>query len=101
MKLPLGRIAELIAAGGDFDREMVVSGYSIDSRTLQPGELFFAVRGEHLDGHDFVQAAQEKGAVGAVIAKTYAGRFAGGKNLFATPSDVPAPLQTLGAAGRS
>src|SRR5881394_2777657 len=100
MKLPLGRIAELIAAGGDFDREMVASGYSIDSRTLQPGELFFAVRGERLDGHDFVQAALQKGAVGAVIAKTQAGRFAGDKNLLAAPSDVLAALQTLGSAVR-
>ena len=33
------------------------SGYSIDSRTVAPGELFFAVRGERFDGHDFVAAA--------------------------------------------
>ena len=32
-------------------------GYSIDSRTVQPGELFFAVKGERLDGHDFVEHA--------------------------------------------
>ena len=39
------------------------SGYSIDSRTVRPGELFFAVRGERFDGHDFVAAALERGAV--------------------------------------
>ena len=33
------------------------AGYSIDSRTRRPGDLFFAVRGERLDGHDFVAAA--------------------------------------------
>jgi len=44
-----------------------VSGVSIDSRTLRPGELFFALRGEHVDGHRFVQQALEKGAVGAVV----------------------------------
>ena len=36
---------------------LVVTGYSIDSRTVAPGELFFAVRGDRLDGHDFVVAA--------------------------------------------
>ena len=56
-----------------FDRERVATGYSIDSRTLQPGELFFAVRGERLDGHDFVDAALAKGAVGAVVAENQAG----------------------------
>jgi UDP-N-acetylmuramoyl-tripeptide--D-alanyl-D-alanine ligase len=48
MKLPLGRIAGLLHAGGEFSAEAVVSGYSIDSRTIAPGELFFAVRGENL-----------------------------------------------------
>ena len=35
-------------------------GYSIDSRTMGPGELFFAVRGERLDGHDYVLGALEE-----------------------------------------
>src|SRR5438874_4914962 len=99
MKLPLGRIAELIAAGGDFAGDQVVSGYSIDSRTIQPGELFFAVRGERLDGHDFVQPALEKGAAAAVIAKTHAERFAGSQNRLVV-SDVLVALQTLGSAVR-
>ena len=54
---------------GEFDREAVAQGYSIDSRTIQPGELFFAVKGERMDGHDFVEQALEKGAVAAVIRK--------------------------------
>ncbi len=48
---------------------LVAQGYSIDSRTVQPGELFFAVKGERLDGHDFVAAALERGAVGAVVSR--------------------------------
>ncbi|MFP5249298.1 MAG: Mur ligase domain-containing protein, partial [Acidobacteriota bacterium] len=36
---------------------LIATGYSIDSRTVGAGELFFAVRGERLDGHDFVAAA--------------------------------------------
>jgi len=48
---------------------LVASGYSIDSRTVGPGELFFAVKGERFDGHDFVAAAFERGAVGAVVSR--------------------------------
>jgi UDP-N-acetylmuramoyl-tripeptide--D-alanyl-D-alanine ligase len=46
-----------------------VCGYSIDSRTVQRGELFFAVRGDRLDGHDFVAAALERGAIAAVVSR--------------------------------
>jgi UDP-N-acetylmuramoyl-tripeptide--D-alanyl-D-alanine ligase len=42
-------------------------GYSIDSRTVAPGELFFAVRGERLDGHDFIANALDRGAIAAVV----------------------------------
>ena len=48
---------------------LVATGYSIDSRTVATGELFFAVRGERLDGHDFVTAAFERGAVAAVVSR--------------------------------
>ena len=48
---------------------LMVCGYSIDSRTVAAGELFFAVRGERLDGHDFVTAALERGAIAAVVSR--------------------------------
>jgi UDP-N-acetylmuramoyl-tripeptide--D-alanyl-D-alanine ligase len=48
---------------------LVVEGYSIDSRTIAPGELFFAVRGERFDGHDFVAAAAERGAIAALVSR--------------------------------
>jgi UDP-N-acetylmuramoyl-tripeptide--D-alanyl-D-alanine ligase len=48
---------------------LVASGYSIDSRTVAEGELFFAVRGDRLDGHDFVVAALDRGAVAAVVSR--------------------------------
>jgi UDP-N-acetylmuramoyl-tripeptide--D-alanyl-D-alanine ligase len=51
---------------------LVATGYSIDSRTIAPGELFFAVRGERHDGHDFVSAALERGALAAVVARARA-----------------------------
>ena len=48
---------------------LVVRGYSIDSRTVAAGELFFAVRGDRLDGHDYVAAAVERGALAAVVSR--------------------------------
>ena len=69
MKLPLSRIAQFLGCseGASVAGELTASGYSIDSRTIQPGELFFAVKGEKMDGHDFVAQAIEKGAIAAVI----------------------------------
>ena len=49
-----------------------VSEYSIDSRTVGAGALFFAVRGERLDGHDFVEAALARGAAAAVVSRARA-----------------------------
>ncbi len=45
------------------------AGYSIDSRTIAPGELFFAVRGERVDGHDYIVSALARGAVAAVVSR--------------------------------
>ena len=67
MKLTLGQIADWIHAEGDFDTSAEALGYGIDSRTIGAGELFFAVKGERLDGHDFVATALADGAVAAVV----------------------------------
>ena len=42
-------------------------GLSTDSRSVQPGQLFIALQGPHFDGHDFVEAAAEKGAAAALV----------------------------------
>jgi UDP-N-acetylmuramoyl-tripeptide--D-alanyl-D-alanine ligase len=75
MKLTLAEIA--MGAGAMLEAPasvpnagaLVAAGYSIDSRTIAPGELFFAVRGERLDGHDYVAAALERGALAAVVSR--------------------------------
>lgn len=67
MKLTLGQIADWVHAEGNFDSAAEALGYSIDSRTISPGELFFAVKGERLDGHDYVEAALANGAVAGVV----------------------------------
>jgi UDP-N-acetylmuramoyl-tripeptide--D-alanyl-D-alanine ligase len=71
MKLTLGQIADWIHAEGDFSTELEATGYSIDSRTLAAGDLFFAVRGERMDGHDYVEAALKAGAVAAVVSRSW------------------------------
>ena len=99
MKLPLSRIAEFIAATGDYDGRATALGYSIDSRTIQPDELFFAVKGERFDGHDFVEQAFSASAVGAVVRKDHWPRYSSRKGLLAV-DDTLVALQTLATAVR-
>jgi UDP-N-acetylmuramoyl-tripeptide--D-alanyl-D-alanine ligase len=99
MKLSLSRAAEFMPAAGSFDHEAVATGYSIDSRTLLPGDLFFAVRGERLDGHDYVTAALARGAVAAVVERSQAERFGQEPRLLIV-EDALLALQRLGAAVR-
>ncbi len=47
--------------------EEPITGVSKDTRTLTPGDLYIALRGENFDGHDFVAAAFSKGAAGALV----------------------------------
>ena len=99
MKLSLARAAEFMQASGEFNAAALATGYSIDSRTIQPGELFLAVSGERLDGHDFVDAALAKGAVAAVVRRDLVSRFAGKSKLIAV-DDTLVALQQLAAAVR-
>jgi UDP-N-acetylmuramoyl-tripeptide--D-alanyl-D-alanine ligase len=71
VKLTLGQVADWIHADGEFDTLAEAVGYGIDSRTIGGGELFFAVRGERLDGHDYVQAALANGAIAAVVSNRW------------------------------
>jgi len=71
MELTLGEVASVLGASTGAP-ERRVRGYSIDSRTLTAGQLFFAIRGPHFDGHDFLTPAFERGAVGAVVERRFA-----------------------------
>ncbi|HET6935972.1 MAG TPA: UDP-N-acetylmuramoyl-tripeptide--D-alanyl-D-alanine ligase [Candidatus Angelobacter sp.] len=96
MKLPLWRVAEFSGAKGDFDQDVVAMGYSIDSRTVSPGDLFFAIRGEHFDGHDYVKSALEKGAIAAVVQRD----VNADPHRLLQVDDTLKALQSLGAAAR-
>ncbi len=99
MKLPLTRIEEFVQGSGEFDGHLVAGGYSIDSRTTAPGQLFFAIAGERVDGHEFVEAALEAGAVAAVVRKDRLARYPVKTALIAV-DDTLAALQSLAAAVR-
>ena len=71
---PLWTIAEIEAAletTSTGSPAIPVNGVSIDSRTLKSGDLFFAIKGERMDGHRFVGAAIEKGAAAAVVEQAF------------------------------
>jgi UDP-N-acetylmuramoyl-tripeptide--D-alanyl-D-alanine ligase len=98
MKLPLWRVAEFAGARGEFDQELVAMGYSIDSRTLNPGDLFIALPGERFDGHDYVASALENGAVAAVVQADR--KVQGDSRRLLRVEDTLRALQLLGAAAR-
>jgi UDP-N-acetylmuramoyl-tripeptide--D-alanyl-D-alanine ligase len=99
MKLTLARVAEFVSAAGEFDPEHLAQGYSIDSRTVRAGQLFFAVKGERLDGHDFVEQALGNGAIAAVVRKDQLSRYPREMRLLAV-EDTLVALQTLATAVR-
>ncbi len=66
--LPLWTAAELLeATGGRLANQFDASGVSIDTRTIQPGNLFVALLGESGDGHDHAGQAIEAGAAGVMM----------------------------------
>jgi UDP-N-acetylmuramoyl-tripeptide--D-alanyl-D-alanine ligase len=58
-------------SGGDPE----FNGVSTDTRTLRPGDLFVALRGERFDGHGFLGQAKASGAVAAMVDRKYGGEF--------------------------
>jgi UDP-N-acetylmuramoyl-tripeptide--D-alanyl-D-alanine ligase len=82
-----------------------IGGASIDTRTLQPGDLFFAIRGETRDGHDFVADALGRGAGAAVVSAPRAAELAVHGPVLAVPEPGLDPVLTamirLGAAART
>jgi UDP-N-acetylmuramoyl-tripeptide--D-alanyl-D-alanine ligase len=66
MRLSTGEIAAILGSPTR-PAENTVRSYSIDSRAIEPGSLFLAIRGPRFDGHDFVARAFDRGAVAAVV----------------------------------
>jgi len=83
---------------GAWPRE--IPGLSIDTRTIKPGEAFFAIQGENRDGHEFVEAALTAGAGLAVVAREKAGGLPKGAPLLLV-EDVLGALNDLARASRA
>jgi UDP-N-acetylmuramoyl-tripeptide--D-alanyl-D-alanine ligase len=94
----LGLVAPLEARVSGYVPSAVY-GISIDTRTLVQGDLFFAIKGDANDGHDYVEAALEKGAAAAVIDEAHADALKGQGPLYIV-HDVLAALRRLGEAAR-
>jgi UDP-N-acetylmuramoyl-tripeptide--D-alanyl-D-alanine ligase len=100
MDLKMSEIATILG-GRSENPECVATGYSIDSRSITSGQLFFAIHGPRFDGHDFVAQALERGAAGAVVGQAYAGKVERERrtSLLAVPDPTRA-LQDLARAVR-
>jgi UDP-N-acetylmuramoyl-tripeptide--D-alanyl-D-alanine ligase len=77
-----------------------ITGLSIDSRTVAPGEAYFAIKGDVHDGHAFVDAALKAGAALAVVETAQAASFAANAPLLVV-DDVLAALVELAHAARA
>jgi UDP-N-acetylmuramoyl-tripeptide--D-alanyl-D-alanine ligase len=100
MQWTIAQLAEALGvpAPTGLDSMARVAGVSIDSRTIQPGELFIAIRGPRHDGHVFVAKALDRGAAAGLVARDHLSEFSPeirGK-LF-TVDDTLAALQRLGS----
>ena len=108
MTLKLQEVARAMRAGGD-PRPVEVSGWSVDTRTQNAGDVYFALRGPNFDGHNFVAAALEKGAAAVVVERRWGDPIGGligdaGRGQFAADElrvdDTLQALEDLGAWAR-
>lgn len=91
--IPVAKISHLLSCSLTFSENPYVFGYQIDSKLVQPGDLFFALKGVKTDGHFFLHEAKEKGAIAAVVSKQYRGPDHG--LLLLVVEDVVLALQEL------
>src|SRR5215831_14380776 len=99
MTLGLQSVAEAIGTRwrGAAD---TATGWSVDTRTQNPGDVYFALRGPNHDGHDFVDAALERGAAAVVVENPIPSRDREGAVELLVPDSLGA-LQQLGRWART
>jgi UDP-N-acetylmuramoyl-tripeptide--D-alanyl-D-alanine ligase len=68
MYLPLQKVLRELSLE-QIEQNIVITGAKIDSRRIEFGDLFVALNGEHVDGHDYIQQAREAGAVAALVSE--------------------------------
>ena len=84
---------------GDLPRG--IAGISIDTRTLQPGDAYFAIKGDVHDGHKFVAKAYGAGAAISVVSESWIGRLGSECGPLLVVDDVLRSLERLGKAARA
>ncbi|HEV8482017.1 MAG TPA: UDP-N-acetylmuramoyl-tripeptide--D-alanyl-D-alanine ligase [Blastocatellia bacterium] len=100
--MTLGEIVRILGSGEE-DTETELNtvepiGYSIDSRRIRRGELFFAIRGENHDGHQFVGDALAGGALAAVVSREWNAVAALAERKLIRVGDTLSALQLLAAS---
>lgn len=74
-RVSIARLAEILTVALPAVSEGVLTvvgtGIATDTRTIQGGEVFLALRGDNFDGHQFVAKARDLGAIAAVVDRTY------------------------------
>ena len=106
MTRPLWTLTEILAAtggrtcGAEADGSLAISGISIDSRSIEAEELFIAIVGEKLDGHDYVAKAGDAGAVAAIVSETFAASVVNAAIPLVAVSDTLKAMEALGRAAR-
>jgi UDP-N-acetylmuramoyl-tripeptide--D-alanyl-D-alanine ligase len=93
-------LSALFGAAPSNPLNATVGGVSIDSRTLEAADLFFAIRGDAHDGHDHVARAFEAGAAAAVISRERAPQLAALGPAFVVEDTLKA-MERLGVAARA
>jgi UDP-N-acetylmuramoyl-tripeptide--D-alanyl-D-alanine ligase len=68
LKLSLNVLAKVVGSDADF-ADLTVSGAKIDTRKIEQGDLFVALSGEHVDGHNYLAQAREAGATAALVSE--------------------------------
>ncbi|MDK9696339.1 MAG: UDP-N-acetylmuramoylalanyl-D-glutamyl-2,6-diaminopimelate--D-alanyl-D-alanine ligase [Siculibacillus sp.] len=103
MTAPLWTLDDLVAATGGRVAGVPsaeIGGISIDSRTISPGDAFFAIQGDARDGHDFVESALARGAGACVVAEEKLGALPEGGR-YVVVDDVFEALRRLARAARA
>lgn len=68
LRLTLNQLANIVGCDAVF-ADVMVTGSVIDTRKIQAGDLFVALQGEHVDGHEFIAQAREAGASAALVSE--------------------------------
>ncbi|MBE7636681.1 UDP-N-acetylmuramoylalanyl-D-glutamyl-2,6-diaminopimelate--D-alanyl-D-alanine ligase [Sneathiella sp. P13V-1] len=101
MTSPLWTAENIIAAtaGECAETDWTVNGIVIDNRAVSPGDLFIAIVGPNNDGHNYVEAAMEAGAVAAIVSKPV--QAVADKIPLVMVEDTQVAMEALGKASRS